>query len=143
MATNKHYSIFLLALALVLSHRRCALPTVLVDGFPCDSRVLTRIERFSACESDRSKYLPKRTSSNPAQPPRLNQVLIGKLTTTLKMRGTNPPAFTRVPLLPCFAPFTLLQLPCAPCAPCGPSAPCAPCGTLKEQRGRGELGNSL
>ena len=67
---------------------------------------LGRIEKFSECESDHSKHLPKRTSSYPALPPRLNQVLMGKSNTLLIMRGTNSPAFTCVPLIsPLDSPF--------------------------------------
>ena len=47
-------------------------------------------EQFSTRQSHHSKYLPKRTSSYPAFPPRLNQVLMGKSTTPLEIRCYQP-----------------------------------------------------
>ena len=60
---------------------------------------LAVVEVLSRDGIESSKYLPKRTSSYPALPPRLNEVPKGKSTTSLKMRVTNPPAFTCAPLL--------------------------------------------
>ena len=59
-----------------------------------------RSEQFSTRQLDHSKHLPKRTSSYPALPTRFNQVLMGKSTSSLIMRGTNHPAITCVPLPP-------------------------------------------
>jgi len=62
-----------------------------VSPYQAHARLQPRkIKQFSACESDHSRYLPKRISSYPALPTRLNQVPIGKSTTPLEIRGYQP-----------------------------------------------------